>query len=449
MKYRRTIKFARLSDKYVSYFENCKTHQINCMEGAFRAGKTVVNILSFAQYLELCEDKLHLVSGASEATARLNVADCNGYGLTYLFAGRCKTGRYEDNACLKIQTKTGEKIIIFVGGGKADSYKRIQGLSFGSWLSVELANLFISDDEKCFIDMAISRLTQSKNRRIWWDLNPVYPNHKVYKKYIDAMMGMEQFNYLQCSLFDNTALSDKQRDNYLSTFSDKDSMEYRRYVLGERAAANGLIFKQFAVKPLEKIVTNRSEFLRGIQPQFISIGVDFGGNKSNTTFVASCLYNNYAGVYIVASDIMIMAGGETDAKDFRDRFKQFIKTVSDLGIAPIRYAFGDCADRVMIAEMRNAIRELGVQIKVADSVKKSIKERIDVKRQLMATNRWWVSKNAKSVIESTKTQVWNQTAGHEDERLDDGTADIDTADAEEYSWSAFIGHLLASIKRGT
>ena len=32
-----------------------------------------------------------------------------------------------------IQTQTGEKIVIFAGGGKADSYKKILGNSYGLW----------------------------------------------------------------------------------------------------------------------------------------------------------------------------------------------------------------------------------------------------------------------------------------------------------------------------
>ena len=446
---RSTIPIKPVSPAYKKYFQKTLTTQMNCMEGAYRAGKTVVNILSFAKYLENCPDKIHLVSGASEATARLNVADCNGLGLIYLFDGRCKSGRYQDNSCLKVLTKTGEKIVIFVGGGKSDSYKKIQGLSFGSWLSVEAANLFISDDERCFIDMAISRLTQSRDRRIWWDLNPVYPTHKIYTKYLDVYSSRASkgnmlggYNYIKCSLYDNNALSNSQKEFYASNYPDKDSMEYKRYILGERAAATGIIFKSFALNYDKWIVKDLNEFLQNKSKQFISVGVDFGGNKSNTTFVATLFYNNYEGVCIIASDKMIMAGGESDAGDFRKRFKEFIQRVSSMNIAPLLYAYGDCADRVMISEMRNAKRELGATFKVLDSVKRTIYERITVKKTLIAQNKWFVYKDADSVIESTKTQVWNPASDHEDERLDDGTCDIDTADAEEYSWSAFVPKLL-------
>lgn len=452
MGYSNQIKLKPFSDRYVQYYIRCFSNQINCLEGAYRAGKSVINIYSFANYLEYCVDKIHLVSGASVATARLNVSDCNGLGLSHIFRGRCKTGKYEGNECLRIKSKTGEKIVVFVGGGQSDSYKKIQGLSFGSWLSVELANLYISNDEKCFIDMALSRLTQSHDLKVWWDLNPVYPSHNVYKKYLDCYENQQAegnfyggYNFMRCSLFDNTALSDEQRMSFLSKYPDKNSMEYQRYIMGNRACAEGLIFRNFAKDKSPWIVDDLSKFCQSVQKQFISIGVDFGGNGSDTTFVATLFYNNYHGICIVASDKLIMAGGESDAKDFNNKFKEFILFVSSLGICPIRYAFGDCADPVMISEMRNVVKELKLvnRIRVLDCQKHTIKKRIDTKKVLMSTMHWFVYKDAITVIESTETQVWDNREGHEDERLDNGSVDIDTADAEEYSWSGFLDKLIA------
>ena len=148
-------KLVPFNQKYVDYYNRTQPHiedgkivkgcRVNVLEGAFRAGKTVVNIFSFASYLYTCEDKLHLVSGATSGTARKNVLDNDGLGLQDIFSGKCRKGKYEGSDALFIKDHYGkEKIIMFVGGCMSDSYKAIQGLSFGSWLSVELANLYIS-----------------------------------------------------------------------------------------------------------------------------------------------------------------------------------------------------------------------------------------------------------------------------------------------------------------
>ena len=96
-------------------------------EGAVRASKTISNCIIACMYLETCEEKIHLASGSTLPNAKLNIGDCNGFGLEHLFGGRCKWGKYKSNEALYIQTKTGEKIVIFAGGGKSDSYKKILG----------------------------------------------------------------------------------------------------------------------------------------------------------------------------------------------------------------------------------------------------------------------------------------------------------------------------------
>lgn len=451
MMYSNKIKLKRFSDRYLEYYKRCKTNRINCLEGAYRAGKSVINIYSFANYLEHCDDRIHLVSGYSASTARNNVCDCNGLGLKYIFRGRCKEGKFEGNECLTIKTRKGEKIVLFVGGGMSDSYKKIQGLSFGSWLSVELANLYISDDEKCFIDMALSRTIQSSCPRIWWDLNPVYPSHRVYQKYLDNYEEMSKqgkfvggYNYMKCSLFDNTALSRSQIDAFLSGYPDENSMEYQRYILGNRACANGIIFTDFSKNTSRYVVSDRDKFLKNKVKQFISIGVDFGGNGSNTAFVATIFYNNYQGVLIIDDDEIDMSGGESDSKEFHDRFKDFVMRVQSLGVGVIRYAYGDSADPVMINEMRSVIKELKLanSIRVLNCVKDKIINRIKAKKKMMYSDNWHVCSNCKYVINSTKMQVWDNRDNHNDERLDNGSVDIDIADAEEYSWSAFMNKLI-------
>ena len=451
MSYSNQILLKPFSNRYIEYYKRCFDNQYNCLEGAYRAGKSVINIYSFANYLEYCYDKVHLVSGATASTARLNVSDCNGLGLRHIFRGRCKSGKYEGNECLQLKSRAGEKIVIFVGGGQSDSYKKIQGLSFGSWLSVELANLYISDDEKCFIDMAISRLTQSKDLKVWWDLNPTYPTHKVYTKYLDKYEKQQEegkfyggYNFMRCSLYDNTALTEEEKMSFISKYPDENSMEHKRYIKGDRACAEGIIFSQFAKDKSPWVVEDLEEFSRGIEKQFLSIGVDFGGNGSNTTFVATLFYNNYHGICVIANDKLIMKGGKSDVKDFRNRFKDFILNVQSMNVSTIRYVWGDSADIVMINEMKSVIKELSLynQIRVMNSQKHTIKGRIDAKKVMMAMKHWFVYKDATNVIESTETQVWDNRDGHEDERLDNGSVDIDTADAEEYSWSGFMEKLL-------
>ncbi len=446
------LEVKEFSKRYADYFGRCYTSRVNCLEGAYRAGKSVINIFSFAEYIDNCEDLIHLATGASAPSARLNISDCNGLGLRYIFQGRCKNGKHEGNECLKITDKKGrEKVVIFVGGGQSDSYKKIQGLSFGSWLSVELANLYISDDDKCFISMALSRLTQSRMQRIWWDLNPTYPKHKVYTKFLDVFEESQSkgsfaggYNYMVCSLFDNSAISDEQKSNYLTLFGDKECVAYQRNVLGRRACAEGVIFSDFANNKSKYIVDDVHAFLRGRRVQEISIGIDFGGNGSNTTFVASAIYDNFQGIIIIASDVLVNQGRDNGVKEYREKLRLFIERVEQLKVGRIGHIFGDCADQVMIRETRRELSSIGCtrNARVGNCYKGKILDRINTKLLLLATGRYYFYKEAVTAIDSTETQIWNSKEGHQDERLDDGTCDVDTADAEEYSWSSSLKQLI-------
>ena len=56
----------------------------------------------------------------------------------------------------------------------------------------------------------------------------------------------------------------------------------------------------------------------------------------------------------------------------------------------------------------------------------------------MSQRRFTVHRDCRHVINSLRSQVWDDKHITEDVRLDDGTKDIDTADALEYSFSAYI-----------
>ena len=128
---KRTIRWKPFSEKHKRYIKTSLQNKMNVAEGAIRSGKTIDHCIIAAMYLENCPDKYHLASGSTIGNAKLNIGVCNGFGLEFLFGGRCHWGKYRGNEALYIMTQTGEKVVIFVGGAKADSYKRILGNSYG------------------------------------------------------------------------------------------------------------------------------------------------------------------------------------------------------------------------------------------------------------------------------------------------------------------------------
>ena len=79
------IQWSPFSNKHKLYIHNGYKNKMSVGEGAVRAGKTIDNCIIASMYLETCEDKIHLASGSTMPNAKLNIGDCNGYGLEYLF----------------------------------------------------------------------------------------------------------------------------------------------------------------------------------------------------------------------------------------------------------------------------------------------------------------------------------------------------------------------------
>ena len=91
------------------FFWDCFDHWFNVAEGGKRGGKNVLITMAYCTILEKHPSRIHLIAGVSTATARLNILDCDGFGLKNYFEGRCREGTYQNRDCLYIQTATGEK----------------------------------------------------------------------------------------------------------------------------------------------------------------------------------------------------------------------------------------------------------------------------------------------------------------------------------------------------
>ena len=96
---KKTIEF-RFSEKHKEYIRRCQQCSYNVAEGAVRAGKTVDNIFAFAHELKTTPDRIHLATGSTVGNAKLNIGDCNGLGLEWIFRGQCHWGKYKDNEAL-------------------------------------------------------------------------------------------------------------------------------------------------------------------------------------------------------------------------------------------------------------------------------------------------------------------------------------------------------------
>lgn len=426
----RTLHFV-FSPRHIDYIRACRNHVYNIAEGAVRAGKTIDNVFAFATELETSPDKIHLASGATAASAKLNIGDCNGFGLEYQYRGRCRWGKYKGNECLYVTTRTGEKAVLFSGGGKADSFKRIRGNSYGMWIATEI-NLH----HDSFIKEAFNRTVAAKHRKFFWDLNPSNPGAVIYKDYIDRYRDLDKAgklpggcNFQLFTLKDNATISPERMQEIISQYDPK-TVWYKRDILGQRCVADGLCFPQFSDAP-ENYRTDHPIY------DFVQIGVDFGGNKSAHAFVATGIRRGWGITYLMSRKVE--AQGVTP-DDLYAAFDKFVRDCKAKYPGQYAYIYADCAEQTLIAGM--AARFPGVR----NSLKNPIIDRIRGINALVAEKRLLYTDDCESLVNAMTTAVWDPSK-MEDVRLDNGTSDIDTLDAGEYSWEQYL-YQLVQIKKG-
>lgn len=417
-------------EKHRSYMRRALECTVNIAEGAVRAGKTVDNVFVFAAELEDTPDRIHLASGSTIGNAKLNLGDCNGLGLERIFKGRCAWGRYKDNECLRIQTKNGEKVVLFAGGKNADAYKRIRGNSYGMWLATE-----INHHHDSFIKEAFNRTLAAHRRKIFWDLNPTSPSALIYRQYIDPYTADSPpgfCNYAHFTIRDNPVITEERLAEIEAQY-DKTSVWYKRDILGMRCAAEGLIYRTFADAP-EKFILQAEE-LPALK--FCNIGIDFGGNRSKTVFTAMG-FPRTGGVVAIGEKVVQGDKGDIDPGRINREFLAFLSALHQKypGLA-IRYVFCDSEAQYLINGLRRCIPKSEGLI-VSDCAKRPINDRIAFVNGLMTAGRFHLTPDCPKLAAGLAEAVWEDTEGS-DRRKDDFTSDIDILDAMEYAIERYMG----------
>lgn len=432
---------APLSQRQYEYFLRCFNSWFNVAEGGKRGGKNVLATLIFCSMLENHKNKIHLVAGVSVATAKLNILDCDGYGLLNYFEGRCREGKYKDRDCVYIQTKTGEKVVLVSGGGKDGDEKLIKGNTYGM--------AYVTEANEChpkFLKEVFDRTVSSSDRKIFHDLNPKEEEHWYY---IDILKFHEEqqaknpkygYNYGHFTLVDNMSLSDQQITTVLSTYQ-KDSVWYKRDIRGERAVAEGIIFRRFAENNEPYLYDDDEIFDANGKlkktPSKVVIGVDFGGNGSMTTMVCTLYFNHYHDFRAAEEDGLELSK-DIDAEKICNKFIEFYRMcIKKYG--RVDWVFPDSASTTMINSLISAAKKAGLPYqKIAGCRKNEVSERPRSVDLLFNTGRLKISKRCVRLRKAIGSLKW-------DEKKPDIPEDKNIGNVNDW-WDAFCYCLLDFIE---
>ncbi len=408
-----------LSEKQ-QQFLFAKDSRLNFLVGSVRSGKTYISLLKFA---------IKVIAVAPK-------------GAEFLFCAKTLT-TLKRNCLSPLQNLVGKSNFFY-------SISKKEGVLFGHTIYLEGANDETSEDKirgmtlagaycdeitlmpESFITMLLSRLSEPQ-AKLYATCNPDNPEHYVKKNYIDNKeLNCSVWNFM---LTDNTFLD---KDYVKSIMTEYTGVFYQRYILGQWVRAEGLIYTKFANNTNDYLLEDDFDYNNVITA---NIGVDFGGNGSATTFVCTGFTRRFESVIILEAE---RHDEELSPDELESLYVDFAnRCINTYKKAMTTYA--DSAEQILIRGLRNASRLNGVRSNVLNAKKMEILERIKLVNKLISLGRFKVNKRCTTVIKALQTAVWNEKVN--DERLDDGSTDIDTLDAMEYSIEPYFRELTDYIAR--
>lgn len=191
----------------------------------------------------------------------------------------------------------------------------------------------------------------------------------------------------------------------------------------------------------------------------IELGIDFGGNQSGHAFVARGYTDGFKEVIALKSK-RIMARDENeeiDSNRLDELFCGFVQDVIDkyavvskhsgyVEYCNVESVFWDNAETVLGNSIRNAVDRRFPWMSVRPAKKKQINDRIRCTVRLMGAGRFFITDDCESLQIAFSDAVWDQEKKDKDERLDDGSTDIDSLDAFEYTIERDMRDLIQEVE---
>lgn len=398
----------QLTSKQNEYIRNA-THRWNIKTGAVRSGKSYVDTtytIPARIRKRIGKPGLIVIFGVSRDTIERNVLqpmrEIYGSGLVGTINNR-NMARVcgEDAYCL--------------GAEKVSQVAKVQGSSIKYAYGDEVAkwNREVFEMLKSRLDKPYSCFDGA--------CNPENPTHWL-KEFIDSDIDIYVQKY---EIFDNIYLPKEYVENLCKEYEG--TVYYDRLIRGLWKRAEGAIYRMFADDPDRFI---RPVNIRDIKE--IRIGIDFGGNGSGHSFVATAILWNGIVQPIMSRKYMKKDFPQgIDANKLSELFLQFVADVIEKYEKP-RYAFWDNAETVLGQSIENACRKEFPSLIVLPAQKKKINDRINYTVRLMGSGRFFITPDCMTLKKALQDAVYNSKVLQE-ERLDDGSTDIDTLDAFEYT----------------
>jgi len=228
------VRFSEKQRRVLRWWQSdAKRYDAVICDGAVRSGKTFSMGLSFFLWAQTSFDQQQFgVCGKTILSLRRNVLQ-EIVSVLREMGMKC-TEKRSENLLVVRSGKRRNRFWLF-GGKDESSAALIQGSTFAGVLLDEAALM-----PRSFVEQACARCSVAGSK-LWLDCNPEGPQHWFYREWI-CKAREKRALYLHFTMADNPALTKEVRRRYETCYS---GIFYRRFVLGEWAAAQGRIYDFF------------------------------------------------------------------------------------------------------------------------------------------------------------------------------------------------------------
>lgn len=417
-----------ISDKQKEFIRNLN-HRYCIKVGARRCGKTYLdNLYTIPKRIleRKGKDGLNVILGVSKGTIERNVLQ----PLRQIYGNDLVTTINSQNIAILF----GEEVYC-LGAEKVNQVSKIQGTSIKYCYGDEVAKW--SQEVFIMVQASLDKPYSCFDGA----LNPENQSHWLKRDFLDQIEEKGLDVYVQhYTIFDNPFLSKEFVDNLCKEYEG--TVYYNRLILGQWCNAEGIIYRQFADNP-NLFIKDKAVDSEGNPINFliVSIGIDYGANTSTTRFICNGLTPFFKQSWALKE--RKIEGVYTPEKLYEEFVKFYYDIINEYGKVTHCYADYGALGQVLTFGLNRHLQQHNIPLKVQDCLKGRIVDRIQLDCHLFGTGRKFILKECKDLVEAYKQALWDDK--HEDERLDDGTTDIDSLDASEYSIYPFYDKLMTNI----
>ena len=216
-------------------------------DGAVRSGKTLCTGLSFFCWaMSSFQNRSFALCGKTIVSVRRNLLS-ELLPLLENMGFRCR--QQVSRNLLQVRLGGRRNTFYLFGGKDEGSAALIQGITLAGALLDEVALM-----PRSFVEQTAARCSVPGSR-LWFSCNPESPGHWFYREWIQKAEEKQALR-LQFSMADNPGLSRAVLERYQSMF---EGTFYRRFVLGEWVAAEGLVYDFFDEDMVQDVPEGRME----------------------------------------------------------------------------------------------------------------------------------------------------------------------------------------------